>query len=167
MNTKQILRKLYLKSPQQSPNILLPNQTVGIKNILQGTILQLVSADAIVGTGTDLSNGLATHTSLQAAHDSLVAGQKIRILKVTLSENITITKRLFIDGMYGYDSQLNGTFTINSGVQFMICRALRFGGTVTIQNGANGNQLRESFFATDQAGNNAGLGNILDGVIES
>lgn len=87
--------------------------------------------DAIVGSSAQVTAGTATHSSLQAAHDAVVAGSNILVLNnVTLSGNTTLTKQLLITGK-GIGSVLTGTITFNSGSAGTIVERLKITSTIT------------------------------------
>lgn len=91
----------------------------------------------VVGSATDVLNGLADYSSIASAITAASNNESIFILpSYNSTENITINKRLFIDGA-GYGSFVNGTITVtNAGAS---CRVenLRVAQDVTIQSGAN------------------------------
>jgi hypothetical protein len=95
-----------------------------------------VHYDAVVGTSTQVSAGQATHTSIQAAHDSAASGAKILVLQGTYSENLNITKKIFFEGK-GHSSSVTGTLTLGSGSSYSAVNMMRFGGNITINSGSN------------------------------
>jgi hypothetical protein len=95
-------------------------------------------ADAIVGSTVQKASGLATHDSLQAAHDDTPSGGKILFLNQTIVENFNWTKSgITIEGK-GYGSVLQGNLTMSASS----CMALGFkvGGDINLA-GSN-----DSFF---------------------
>lgn len=93
--------------------------------------------DAIVGSAAQVSSGAATHSSLQAAHDAVVAGSNILILNnVTLSGNTTLSKRLMIIGK-GPGSNLTGNLIIASGALGSNIKDLKVTGNIAFNAGAD------------------------------
>jgi len=88
-------------------------------------------ADAIVGSTFQVSVGIATHTSLQAAHDAVASGSKIIVLSGSFAGGTTITKQLFIEGR-GYASQLTGSVNLNAGSSDTYITGLRFANNVNV-----------------------------------
>lgn len=108
--------------------------------------------DAIVGTSSDLQNGKATHTSIQAAHDFISSGGRILVLPGTYTENVTMSKSVTIEGK-GYLSVLNGTLSITgSGNQVL---GLKVTGAISTASGANYNRVKGwGSTVTDLGGSN-------------
>jgi len=61
------------------PRLIGVNKQIQSTDIAPGAIPK--DADAIVGSAGQVSSGLATHDDIQAAHDSLLDGQKLLILE--------------------------------------------------------------------------------------
>jgi hypothetical protein len=64
-------------------------------------------------------------------------------------------------GMGGYDSYINGSFTLQSGCDFALVRGLRVSQFV-FDAGSDGNMVTDSFWSTDPTDN--GTGNAYYGV---
>lgn len=156
---------VFARQKQQGVPTILPNRSVEARHLTTGLLTALMLADAIVGSASDVANGLATHTSFQQAHDDLTAGKTILLLRVTNVENLTLSKRFNVRGL-GYDSQLNGNITVQGTCDYSSWAGLRFGGVVTHQAGADGNLYSGCFFANDPQATDSGTGNYFDGVIE-
>lgn len=93
--------------------------------------------DAIVGSAAQVSSGMATHSTLQAAHDALISGCNILVLNnVVLSGSSTLSKRLMISGKGG-GSVLTGSLTLNSGAAGSIIKHLKVVGAVQFNAGAD------------------------------
>jgi hypothetical protein len=87
---------------------------------------------AIVGSPTQLSLGLATHTSISSAISGVSDGGRIFILPGTYTENVTVSKRVNIFGA-GYDSVLSGTLSLSVGTSdFSSVKDIRISGNVSI-----------------------------------
>lgn len=79
----------------------------------ENTLRLMAAYDAIVGTAADVTLGKATHSSLQAAHDSVgSAGGRILLLAVTVTETFSWTNEdLMIEGK-GAKSILSGNMSM-------------------------------------------------------
>lgn len=118
--------------------------------------------DAIVGSAAQVTAGAATHSSLQAAHDAVVAGSNILVLNnVSLSGNTTLSKRLMIQGK-GPGSVLSGNLTINSGALGSVIKWLKVGGDVTFNSGADKCFMTECYLTGTFSNNIANVENTID-----
>lgn len=88
----------------------------------------------IVGTGTQVTNGQATHSSFSSAQTAASSGDKIHFLVGTLTEAITVSKKLFLEGD-GAGSILNGTVTFAAGSSGSQMKNLKVTNDVTINSG--------------------------------
>jgi hypothetical protein len=101
--------------------------------------------DYVVGTSSQVTNGLATHSSLQSAITQAAANSKILILKgYSLSENVTLNKTMNIDGE-GRTSAITGNLTLGADCDFSIIRDIRVTGNVVFSAGSSFNFLRDSW----------------------
>lgn len=124
--------------------------------------------DAIVGSAAQVSSGAATHSSLQAAHDAVVAGSNILVLNnVTLSGNTTLSKRLMVIGK-GPGSNLTGNLTITSGALGSNIKDLRIEGNITFNSGADKCFMVGCFQANGYSFSNdpANLDNVIEVIVE-
>lgn len=93
--------------------------------------------DAIVGSAAQVTAGVATHSTLQDAHDAVASGSRILILNgVTITGATVITKRLKIEGKGG-GSVLTGNFTVGSGAAGSIFESFKVVGNIVFQSGAD------------------------------
>lgn len=116
----------------------------------------------IVGTTAQVTAGLADYDSLQDAINDASAGDRITLLNgVSITEAITLNKRLTIIGVGGYDSYINGTFTLQSGSDFSMIKLIRVNQFV-FNAGADGNQVTDCFWSTNPS--DSGTGNLYTGV---
>ena len=119
-------------------------------------------ANIIVGQASDVAAGTAQYSSLQAAITNAGTGAVIVVLSgVSITETVTCNKRVSIRGVGGYDSYINGTFTLQSGGSFCSISGIRVGQFI-LNSGANGNIIGSCFWTTDYA--DAGTGNSINGV---
>lgn len=124
------------------------------------TILSQTIYDAIVGSASDVSAGFANYTSIQAAHDALSAGAKIYVLSRTITESLTISKIITIEGK-SRSSQLTGNLIIQSGGAYSLIRSIRFVGNITLNASANSILIRDCWQATGYSITNNGTGNSI------
>lgn len=117
------------KVREEEPSIALVSEVTDV--FLDGSVkIRLRPVGTfVVGTQVELELGLATHTSIQQAHDDALDDQIIYLLPGTFTENITFTKRLYIRG-YGRVSLIDGISTINS--DYNSIEDVKFGGTVNL-----------------------------------
>lgn len=92
--------------------------------------------DAVVGSAAQVTAGRATHSTWASAIAAVAAGSRICILSGSWTENVTLTKRLKIEGA-GYDSFLNGTFTAASSSDSSTLEDFRTAGLITINTGVS------------------------------
>lgn len=101
--------------------------------------------DAIVGTSAQVTAGMATHSSLQAAHDAVAAGSNILVLNnVTLSGATTISKQVHVAGK-GKGSVLSGNLTVASGGATSTFHALKVSGNITFNSGADKCSMKQCY----------------------
>lgn len=118
--------------------------------------------DAVVGSSDQVDAGLATHTSIQSAHDAVAVGGKILILQGTYTGSVSLSKKVMLEGK-GHGSTINGTVTISA--DYCLVRALRFADNVTISSGADANFIRECWIATTKTVTDNGTGNSWSGHV--
>lgn len=85
-----------------------------------------------------------THTGIGAAITAASAGDSILILPGTYVENVSVSKRLFIEGN-GYDSYINGTWTFTSAADYSIVEKVRVATSITADSGADYIQMVTSY----------------------
>lgn len=96
--------------------------------------------DAVVGSSLQVSSGVATHTSLQAAVNYVtgLGGGSIYVLNVTLTENVTIsTTGITVSGK-GHTAMLNGNLTVSA--NYNDVSGIRVSGNIGVS--GNNNYLR-------------------------
>lgn len=93
--------------------------------------------ERVVGSATDVTNGVATDSTIAAAITAASAGDSILILNsYTGTENITVSKQLNIAGQ-GKGSFINGTVTFDSSSDKSTFSNVRVAGKVTLDSGAD------------------------------
>lgn len=90
--------------------------------------------DAIVGSAAQVTAGLATHSSVTSAMAALSAGNTIKLLQGTFTENIVQSKNLLIEGS-GYGTKIVGTWTVNTGSELSYMSRFRISDNITISSG--------------------------------
>lgn len=98
--------------------------------------------DAVVGSDLQLQNGIATHTSLSDCLIDILSGGRILILNGNYTENVTITKKCFIDGE-GSNTVFTGTLTLGSGSSYSTIRNIKLIGNFELN--SNGNFITKCF----------------------
>lgn len=96
--------------------------------------------DTILGDATDVTNGIATHSTFAAAYAATPAGGVMRVLPRSHTENLTISKNISIEGS-GFGAVLDGTLTFDSASDYSYVHGLKITGNVDIQAGAVGVNL--------------------------
>lgn len=92
-------------------------------------------------------SGFSTHTTLTAAIAAVSAGDKILVMNTTTVEDVTISKRLTIQGQ-GAGSVITGNITFNSSSDYSLVRDLKFSGNLTFDSGSVGNRIVDCFCTT-------------------
>jgi len=117
-------------------------------------------SDIVVGSVGQVTSGVADFSSLQGAVNAASAGQKILVLNGTYTENVTMDKKLAIEGQ-GHSTVIDGNLTINSNSDFSLIRSLKISGNLTISSGANGIFIKECWVASSSTVSDSGSGNSL------
>lgn len=108
--------------------------------------------------------GFSTHTTIGAAITAVSADASILIMPGTYAENVSVSKRLFIEGA-GYGSYINGTLTFTSGSIYSIMSNFRVATSITMNSGSNYNQVLGYILdAALSALVDNGTGNYLRGI---
>ena len=105
-----------------------------------------------------------THTTIGAAITAASNDDTILIMAGTYTENVSVSKRLFIDGI-GYGAYINGTLTFTSGSIYSIMNNFRVATSITMDSGSNYNQVLGYILdAALTALVDNGTGNYLRGI---
>lgn len=121
--------------------------------------------DAIVGSSAQVTAGTATHSTWASAIAAVSAGDTIKILEGSWTENVTVSKQLNIIGN-GYGSYLDGTLTFNSSSDRSKLEAIRMSGDLTLDSGADLISVSDVWFAANKTFVDNGTGNVLSGFQE-
>ena len=132
-------------------------QTPNIANI---NAKLAVFYDAVVGSLGQVASGIATHSSIQQAHDDLAAGSIIYVLPGTFTLDITLSKEITIYGK-GHSSILDGKLTFAAGSSYSVVRLLKIEDDITIDATVEACFLHECWLAsgkilTDNSGPTSG-----------
>lgn len=124
--------------------------------------------EAIVGSTAQITAGIATHSTLQAAHDAIVAGGKILVLNnVSISGAVTLSKQCMVEGK-GPGSTITGNLTVASGAAKSIIFALRVDGNITFNSGADKCFMTHCYQTASKTFSNdpSNLDNVIDVITE-
>lgn len=121
----------------------------------------------IVGTATQVSNGLAGYSTVGAAITAATAGDRILILQNTYSENVTVAKKLYFEGT-GEAAVVSGTWTWASGSNYSGLSGIKVTGNMTFNSTVDGVQVEKVWFSTGSTfvDNTTTTYNIYQGFIE-
>ena len=140
---KAIQAGIIVKSPQQGSPFTIPQGSIFISQLATSlsSLIMPGQYNAVVGSAADVTNGIATHSSLNTAiNDPLVpSGGHIYWRNVVLTETVTVSKTIKVMGS-GSGSQLNGAITFtNASIRSHFTSMNFVTGSVTINVGASGN----------------------------
>lgn len=122
-----------------------------------------VGLGIIVGSTSQVEQGIANYDNLTNAITEALEGSKITVLSgVNTTETILLDKRLTIEGQ-GYDSRINGTFTFLSTADFATVRGL-YVNQLIFQSGAVGIQAVDCFWDTNPIDPNTAGSNRVTGM---
>ena len=154
---------------QFTPGFFTPGQVVTFfvgYGLVDGSSLSLSKLNTleeiIVGTGAQVSAGLATHSSIQTAINSAVPGQRIAVLRGTFTESLTIDREVHIYGR-GRGTQIVGTITVSSSGGGASIKNCRISGNTTINSLAKNVVVSDNWIAptyTVSGGANAFILNL-------
>lgn len=119
----------------------------------------------VVGSAGQVASGAATHSTIAGAISAASNDNNILILAGTYAENITINKRLNIEGQ-GYGSYVNGTVTFASGATSALLKNVRISGNTTINSGVSIVQLLDFWLGSASSVTDNGTGTFVQGVQE-
>lgn len=174
MFLKQLNRILLIKrktSTDRQPTGFLQNNSVAApmiqpKAVSPDKILDYYDAyDAIVGTASHFSTGLASHISINAAIADVASGSSILILPGTYTESVVVDKKLVIMGK-GHTTNIDGTITFTSSAAFSIVKHVRVADDITLNMGADGIFFREFYLANGKTVTDNGNANSVAYVEE-
>jgi hypothetical protein len=116
----------------------------------------------IVGSSAQVGAGLATHSSLQDALNSVGFSKRIKVLAETISENVTLSQNdVTIEGD-GRGSVLSGDLTISG--NNVVIEKMRITGNVTIN--GNSNFLDKVWLSNSSNLTDNGENNSITGILE-
>ena len=146
-----------VQQTQQAPYpFVLPQQGVSLSAISLGARLNLQVAEAVVGSVTDIANGIATYSSIAAAItyvSGLGAGKIIVLDSQIYVENITVPGNIFIEGV-GHNTYIQGTITFSG--NYSLVKFLRHQ-SVTFNASTDGNRITDTWMTSGATVTNSGL----------
>lgn len=116
--------------------------------------------EIIVGSAAQVTAGTANYSDIQSAINAATAGQRIVVLQGTYSGNISVDRKLFIEGR-GHTTVISGTLTFTSTSDFSLVKNLRVTSTITFNSGADGIFMTDCWQATAQTITDNGSGNQI------
>ena len=118
----------------------------------------------VVGSTAQVVAGFADYDTLSAAITATVAGGRITLLpNVTVVENITVGKKLYIVGS-GHSSQVNGTITLDANSDFATVKDVYCNQFILLA-GAVGVQVLDCFWDTNPSDANSVGTNRITGML--
>lgn len=138
-----------------NPKIKWNNSTSKFQASFDGTtFVDLATASGalysrIVGSAGQVSLGLATDTSINSAIAAASAGDTIRILSGSYTENVSVNKQISFEGG-GRGALVTGTWTFASGSSYSSLQGIKLTDDITINSGVIGIQVWGIFFASGQ-----------------
>lgn len=121
--------------------------------------------DAIAGSAQEVTDGAATHSTVQAAHDAVSTGGRILILNGTFTENLSVSKQVTIEGK-GRSSVINGTVTFTSAADYSMLRSCKVANDITLNSGADAIYVKEIWLASGKTFIDNGSANVLEAIQE-
>ena len=121
--------------------------------------------NAVVGSAAQVARQEASHTTLQAAHDAVSAGDRIFVLNRSHVGDTTLTKEVYIEGQ-GRGANLAGLLVFAPGSDFSRAVDLRFNDDVTIDSPGTGIIITNCYIIAGKSINDNGSGNSLFPVIQ-
>lgn len=119
----------------------------------------------VLGSAAQVTSGAATHSSWASLISALSDGDSVYVLKGSITENVSISKKLNITGS-GYGSVLDGTLTFASGSSDAVFKNIKVTGNITINSGVSVVQILEFWLGSSKTITNNGTGTFIQGVQE-
>lgn len=144
------------------------NDGAAWQTVASGASSARISAiyDWVVGSAAQVTSGAATHSTWASAIAAASAGDSILGLKGAWTENVSIDKKLYVEGR-GEGTVITGTLTFTSTSDNSYVTALKFTDTVTLNSGADGIIVDNIFLASGKSFTDNGSGNILMAMQET
>lgn len=119
--------------------------------------------DYVLGSAAQVTAGVATHSTWAALIAAASDGSTVLVLPGSITENVTITKRLFIQGK-GRESIVDGTFKLDTGSDYSTVRNIKCTGNVTLA--SNASYFTECYLASTKTITDSGAGNSYKAIQE-
>lgn len=121
--------------------------------------------DFVIGSAAQVSSGVATHSTWATAIAAASAGDSIKVLEGTWTENVSIDKQLHIEGN-GYGTNLTGSITFTSAADRSYLSLVRTSESITINSGCILTKVESVWLASGKTFVDNGTGNLLEGFTE-
>ncbi len=152
----QINSGVIIKQAQNNTSpVVLPNSSVNLTHLSSGARIALQGASLVVGSATEVGNGIADYSSLASAIAALSSGGKIIVRSsYTGAENVSLSANFQIEGQ-GHLTVL-GTLTFTG--DFNSVSNLKHG-NVVFNAGADKNQITGTWLDSGGTVTDNGSGN--------
>lgn len=120
----------------------------------------------VVGSTAQVTSGAATHDTWAGAIAAASAGDTIRVLAGAWTENVSISKQLWIEGS-GYGSNLTGSITFTSGASRSFLKGVRASNNITLNSGCNLTKIENAWLASGKTFIDNGTANLVEGFQET
>jgi hypothetical protein len=119
----------------------------------------------ILGSAAEVTAGTATHSTWASAISAASAGDRIKVLPGSWTENVSVDKKLLIEGC-GPSSVLTGTVTFTSAADYSYLSRIRATDNVTLDSGADGIIVTDIWLASGKSFTDNGSSNYLMAIQE-
>lgn len=106
--------------------------------------------DAVLGSAGQVTSGAATHSTWATAIAALSAGDTLKVLEGSWTENVTVDKSLHIEGN-GFGSVLTGSITFNSSSDQSSLSQVKVSDNITLSAGADGVIIKNIWLANGKS----------------
>lgn len=138
---------------------VVPTSLSGLSSDVAGNLYWINQFDSVVGSAGQVTNGMATHSSITSAIAAISAGQTIFVLPGSYTENITINKQLQLIGI-GKATAITGNISFTA--DYSIIEKLSFTGDLSFSAAADGNQITRCFVQNAMVYSDLGTGNYVE-----
>ncbi len=122
--------------------------------------------DFVIGSTAQVASGVATHDTWAGAIGAASAGDSIKVLEGTWTENVSVSKQLHIEGN-GYGSNLTGSITFTNAADRSYLSLVRASLDITLDSGADLINVENVWLASGKTFVDNGTGNLVQGFQET
>lgn len=122
--------------------------------------------DFVIGSTAQVTTGAATHDTWAGAIAAASAGDTIKVLEGTWTEDVTVDKQLHIEGN-GYGSNLTGSITFTNAADRSYLSLVRASNNITLNSGADLIKVESVWLASGKTFIDNGTGNLVEGFQET